>query len=174
MIIYIFNRVDFFDVSWNVRKAKFFRLSSVHLSQSVVSNSLWHQGPQHTRLPCPSPTPGSCFNSYPLSWWCHRTIPSCVIPFSSCLQSFPASESFSMSQFLSGGQSIGDSASASVLPMNIQDSFPLGLMGLISFSIKGTFRCLFQWVGSSHRFAKALELHLQHHSFRWIVRVDFL
>ena len=90
-------------------------------------------------LGCSSQSHISC-----MSVGCHPTIPSCVIPFSSCLQSFPASGSFSMSQFLSGGQNIGDSASASVLPMNIQDSFPLGLMGLISFSIQGTLRCLVQ------------------------------
>ena len=123
-------------------KQSFCRLSSVHLSKSVVSNSLWPQGPQHARLPCPSPTPGACFNSYPLS--CHPTISSSVNPFSSCLQSFPAIASFSMSQFLSGGQSIGDSASASLLPMNIQDWFPLVLTGFISFSIQGTLRCLLQ------------------------------
>ena len=108
--------------------------SSVEFSHSVVSDSLWPQGLQHARLPCPSPTPGACFNSYPLS--CHPTISSSVNPFSSCLQSFPAIASFSMSQFLSGGQSIGDSASASVLPMNIQDWFPLGWTGWISLQSK--------------------------------------
>ena len=83
---------------------------------------------QHARLPCPSPTPGACSNSCPLSWWCRLTISSSVVPFSSCLQSFPASESFPMTQFVaSGGQNIGVSASASVLPMIIQDWFPLGL-----------------------------------------------
>ena len=87
-------------------------------------------GLQHSRLPCPSPTPGACSNSCPLHQWCHPTISSSVIPFSSCLQSFPGS--FPLSQFFaSGGQSIGVSASASVLPMNIQDWFPLGLTGLI-------------------------------------------
>ena len=90
-------------------------------------------GLQHTRPPCPSPTPRACPNSCPLSQWCHPTISSSVIPFSSCLQSFPASGSFQMSQFfISGGQSIGVSASASVLPVNIQDWFPLGWTGLIS------------------------------------------
>ena len=123
-------------------KQSFCRLSSVYLSKSVMSNSLWPRGPQHARLPCPSPTPGAFFNSYPLS--CHPTISSSVNSFSSCLQPFPAIASFSMSQFLSGGQSIGDSASASVLPMNIQDWFPLGLTGFISFSIQGTLRCLLQ------------------------------
>ena len=93
-------------------------------SCSVVSNSLWYHGLQHTRPPCPSPTPRACSNSCPSGQWCHPTISSSVIPFSSCLQPFPASGSFQMSQlFASGGQSIGDSASASVLPVNIQDWF---------------------------------------------------
>ena len=93
---------------------------------------------QHARLPCPSSAPGTCWNSYPSIWWCHPTISFSVIPFSSCLQSFPASGSFPMSQFFaSGGQSIGASASASVLPMNIQDWFPSGLTGLISLQSKG-------------------------------------
>ena len=96
------------------------------------SDSLWPHGLQPVRLPCPSPTPRAYSNLCPLSWWCHTTISSSVVPFSSHLQSFPASESFQMSQFLtSGGQSFGVSAS-SVLPMNIQNSFPLGLTGLIS------------------------------------------
>src|SRR5574337_634108 len=96
--------------------------SSVQFSCSVVSDSLQPHGLLHTRPPCPSPTPGVYSNSCPLSWCCHPTISSSVIPFSSCLQSFPASGSFQMSQFFTlGGQSIGVSASASVLPMNIQD-----------------------------------------------------
>ena len=90
------------------------------------------------RLPCPSLSPGVCSNSCPLSRWCHPTISSCVTLFSSCLQSFPASGSFPVSQLLaSGGQSIETSASASVLPMNIQGWFPLGLTGLISLQSKG-------------------------------------
>ena len=93
--------------------------------------TLWPHGLQHPRPPCPSPPPGVCSNSCPLSWWCHPTISSSVVPFSSCLQSFPASGSFLITQlFASGGQSIG--ASVSVLPMKIQDWFPLGLTGLIS------------------------------------------
>ena len=100
--------------------------SSVHFSHLVMSDSLQPHGLQHARPPCPSPTPGVYSNSCPLSLWCHPTISSSVIPFSSRLQSFPASGSFSISQFASGGQNIGDSASASVHPMNIQDSFPLG------------------------------------------------
>ena len=100
---------------------------SVHFSHSVMSNSLRPHGLQHARLPCSSTTPRAYSNSCPLSRWCHPTISSSVIPFSSYLQSFPASGSFPMNQFFaSGGQSIGVSASASVLPMNIQDCFPLG------------------------------------------------
>ena len=91
-------------------------------SHSVMSNSLWPRGLQHARLPCPSPSPGVFSNSCPLSQWCHSTISSSVFPFSSCLQSFPASGSFPTSQsFASHGQSVGASASASVLPMHIQD-----------------------------------------------------
>ena len=104
---------------------------SVQFSHSVVSKSL-QSGLQHTRLPCPSPTPGACSNSCPSGRWYHPIISSSAVPFSSCLQYFPASGSFPMSQFFtSGGQSIGVSASVSVLPMNIQDWFPLGLTGLI-------------------------------------------
>ena len=114
---------------------------SVQFSLSVVSNSLRPRGLQHTRLPCPSPTLGACSKSCPLSQWCHPAISSSVVPFSSCLQSFPASGSFPMSQFFaSDGQSIGVSASASVLPMYIQDWFPLGLTGLISLQSKGLSR----------------------------------
>ena len=100
-------------------------------------DSLQPHGLQHTRFPCPSPTPRTCSNSCPLSQWYHPIIPSSVVPFSSCLQSFSASGSFSMSQFFtSGGQSTVVSVSASVLPMNIQDSFPLGLTDLISLQSK--------------------------------------
>ena len=104
-----------------------------------MSNSLQPHELQHARLPCPSPSPGVCLHSCPLSQWCYPTISSSVIPFSSCLQSFPASGSFLMSQlFTSGGQSIR--ASASVLLMNIQDWFPLGLTGWISLQSKGLSR----------------------------------
>ena len=105
---------------------------SVHhrFSCSVVSNSLWPRGLQHTRLPCSSPTPGACSNSWLSSQWCHPTISSSVVPFSSCLQSFPASGSFPMSQlFTSGDQGIRTSASASVFSMNVQDWFPLEWTG---------------------------------------------
>ena len=110
----------------------------IQLSHSVVSDSLWPHGMQHARLPFPSPTPGACWNSCPLSQWCHPTISSSVIHISSCLQSFPASGSFPMSQFFTScGQSIGAPASASVLPKNIQDWFPLGLTNLNSLQCKG-------------------------------------
>ena len=113
-------------------------LSLVQFSCSVVSDSLQPHGLQHARLPCPSPTPRVYSNSYLLSQWCHPTILSSVVPFSSFLQSFPASGSFQMSQFFaSGGQSIGVSASASVFLMNIQDWFPLGWTGWISLQSKG-------------------------------------
>ena len=111
---------------------------SVQFSCSVVSDSLWPHELQHSRLPNPSPTPRAYSNSCPSNWWCHPTISSFVVPFSSHFQSFPASESFPMSQlFTSGGQSIRASASASVLPMNIQDWFPLGWTGWISLQSKG-------------------------------------
>ena len=103
---------------------------SVQFSSTVVSNSLWPHGLQHTKFPCPSLAPRACSNSCPPSRWCHPTISSTVVPFSSCLQSFPTSGSFPMSWFFpSGGQQMGASASSLVLPMNIQDWFPLGLTG---------------------------------------------
>ena len=112
--------------------------SSVQFSCSVMSDSLQPHQPQHARPPCPSPTPGVHPNPCPLS---HPTISSSVIPFSSCPQSFPASGSFQMSQlFTSGGQSIGDSASTSVLPMNTQDQSPLGWTGWISLQCTGLSR----------------------------------
>ena len=105
---------------------------------SVMSDSLGLHGRQHTRPSCPAPTHGACSNLCPLSWWCHLTILSSAIPFSSCLQSFPASGSFPMSQFFpSGGQNTGASASTSVLPMNIQEWFPLGLTDWISLQSEG-------------------------------------
>ena len=115
--------------------------NSIQFSGSVMSDSLWHHGLLHTRLPCPSPTPEACSNSCPLSWWCLPTISSSAIHFSSCLQSFPASGSFPMSQFFaSGGQCIGISVSVSILPMNIQDWFPLGWTGWIYLQSKGLSR----------------------------------
>ena len=103
---------------------------AIQFGCSVVSDSLRSHGLQYARFPCPSPTPGIYSNSCPLSWWCHPMISSSVVHFSSCLQSFPASGSFLINQlFATGSQSIGPSAS--VLPMNIQDWFPLGWTGLI-------------------------------------------
>ena len=116
-----------------------------------MSDSLWPHGLKHTRLPCLSPTPGACSNSCPLSQWCHPTISSSVVPFSSCLQSFPASGSFPVSLFFtSGGQSIGAPASASILSMNIQDWFPLGWTGWISLQSKGLSRVFFNTTVQRH------------------------
>ena len=112
-------------------------------SHSVMSDSLQPHELQHARLPCPSPIPRAYSDSCPLSCWCHPTISSSVVPFSSCLQSFPASGSFPMSKFFpSGGHSV--SASALVLPMNIQDWFPLGLTGWIFLAVQGTLKSLIQ------------------------------
>ena len=125
-------------------------------SYSVLSNCLWPHGLQHTRLPCPPLSPGVGSHSCPLSRWCHPTISSSVASFSSSLQSFPASGSFPMSQFFTlGGQSIGASASASVLPMNIQDWFPLGLTGLISFQSKELSRVFSNTTVQKHQFFSA-------------------
>ena len=125
----------------------------VQFSHSVMSNSLQPHGLQCARLPCPSPTPGSSSKSCPSSQWCHPTISSSIIPFSSCFQSFTASESFLTSQFFaSGDQSVVDSASASVLPMNIQDWFPLGLTGLISLQSKGLSRVFSNTTVQKHQF----------------------
>ena len=131
----------------------------LQFSCSVVSDSLQPHGLYHTSLPCPSPTPGACSNSCPSSQWWHPAISSCVIPFSPCLQSSPASESFQMSQFFASGcQSIGVSASASVLTMNVQDWFPLGLMGLISLQFKGLSRVFSNTIVQKHQFCSQLSL----------------
>ena len=125
-------------------------LQAVQFSHSVVSFSLRPRGLQHDRLPCPSSTPRACSNSCPSCQWCHPVISSSVVPFSSCLQSFPASGSFQMSQFFaSGGQSVGASASASVLPMNIKDWFTLGWTGLITLQSKGLSRVFSNTTGQS-------------------------
>ena len=132
------------------------RFSSVQFSRSVVSNSLQPHGLQHARLPCSSPSPGACSNSCPLSQWCHPAISSSVVPFSSCLQSFPTSGFFPISQFFaSDGQSIGVSASASVLPMNTQDWFLLGLTGRISLQFKGLSRVFSNTPVQKHQFLSA-------------------
>ena len=143
--------------SWRVKKVKDkpspHRIYSVQLSHSVVSNSLRPHGLQHASLPCLWPIPRSCSNSCPLSQWCHPTISSSVIPFSSRLQSFPASGSFQMSQFFtSGGQRIGVSASASVLPMISQDWFPLGWTGWISLLSMGLSRTFSNTTVQKHQF----------------------
>ena len=128
-------------------------ISSVQFSCLVVSDSLWPQGLQHARPPCPSPAPGVYSNSGPLSRRSPPTILSSVIPFSSCLQSFPASGSFQMNQlFTSDGQSIRLSASSSVLPMNIQDWFPLGWTGWTSLLSKGLSRVFSNTTVQKHRF----------------------
>ena len=130
--------------------------SLVQFSHSVMSYSLWPHGLQHARLPCPSPTPGAYTNSCPLSQWCCPTISSSVVPFSSRLQSFLASGSFLKSQlFVSCGQIIGVLASASVLPMNIQDWFPLGIISLISLQSKGFSRVFSKTTIQKHQFFSA-------------------
>ena len=128
--------------------------SSVQLLSRV--HSLWPHEPQHARTPCPSPSPGVYPNSCPLSWWCYPTISSSVIPFSSCPQSFPASRSFQMSQlFASGGQSMGVSASASVLPMNTQNGSPLGGTGWISLQSNGLLKVFSNTTVQKHQFFHA-------------------
>ena len=129
-----------------------YQFNSVQFNHSVVSNSWWSHGLQHAKLPWPSPTPGVHSNSCSLSQWCHPTISSSVLPFS-CLQSFPASGSFQMSQFFaSSGRNTGVSASASVLPMNIQDWFPLGWTDLISLLSKGFSRVFSNTTVQNHQF----------------------
>ena len=131
------------ETSFTEAKYEFWKwnLSSVQFSRLVMSDSLWPRGLQHTRPPCPSPTPQIYPNPCPLSRCCHPTISFSVVPSPSCLQSFPESGSFQMSQlFTSGGQSIGVSAATSVLPMYTQDWSPLGWTGLISLQSKGLSR----------------------------------
>ena len=131
----------FVNVKFKFKNNKVSACISVQFSHSIVSNSFWPHGLQHARLHCPSPIPRVCSNSCPLSRWCHSTVLSSAVHFSSCLQSFPASGSFPASQFfISGGQSIGVSASTSVFPMNIQDWFPLGWTCWISLKPKGLSR----------------------------------
>ena len=140
-------------MKWITNKNLLHSISSVQFSHSAVSDTLQPLGLQHTRLLCPSPTFGACSNSCALSQWCHPNISSSVIPFSSCLQSFPASGSFTMNQFFaSGSQSIGVSASASVLPMNIRDWFPLGWTGWISLQSKELSRVFSNITVQKHQF----------------------
>ena len=134
-----------------IKSARIF--SSVQFIHSVMSNSLWPHELQHTSPPCPSPTPRVHSDSRPSSRWCHPAISSFVVPFSSCPQSLPASESFPMSQlFPWGGQSIGVSASASVLPMNTQDWSPLGWTGWIYLQSKGLSRVFSNTTVQKHHF----------------------
>ena len=141
------NQEDFIDIYRALHP------SSVQFSRWVVSDSLWTHESQHASPPCPTPTPGVHPNSCPLSQWCHLTISSSVIPFSSCPQSFPASGSFQMSQlFASGGQS---SSSASVPPMNTQDWSPLEWTGWISLQSKGLSRVFSNTTVQKHQFFSA-------------------
>ena len=136
---------------WLYQTRTRFQFSSVHFSRSVMSNSLRPHEWQHSRPPCPSMTPRAHSDSRPLSQWCNPAISSSVIPFSFCPQSLPASESFPVSQlFTSGGQSIGVSASKSVLPMNTQDWSPLGWTGWISLQSKGLSRVFFNTTVQKH------------------------
>ena len=142
---------------------------SVQFSHSVVFDSLRLYGLQRARLPCPTPTPRVYSDSRPLSCCCHPTLSSSVIPFSSCLQAFPAWGSVQMSQFFSsGGQSIGASASTSVLPMNIQDWFPLGWIGSISLQSKGLSRVFSNITVQKHQFfGTQLSLWSTSHIHTW-------
>ena len=134
-------------------KKYFSKSTSDQISHSVVSDSLRAHESQHAKPPCPSRTPGVHADSCPLSQWCHPAISSSVVPFSSCPQSLPASESFPMSQlFISGGQSIGVSASTWVLPMNTQDSSPLGWTSWISLQSKGLSRVFSNITIQRHQF----------------------
>ena len=135
----------------------------------VMSDSLRPHGLQHTRIPCPSPIPRVCSNSCPSSWWCHPTISSSVISFSSCLQSFPALGSFLISQlFTSGDQSIAASTSASVLPISFQDWFLLRLTGLIFLLSKGLSRVFSSTTVQKHQFfGTQLSSHSNSHIHTW-------
>ena len=146
-------------------------INSVQFSCSVVSNSLRPHGLQHARLPCPSPPPRTYSNSCPLSQWFHPTISSSVISFSSCLKSFPAPGSFPGSQFFaSGGQSIRVSATASFLPMSIQDWFPLGWIGWIPLQSKGLSRVFSNTTLQKHQFFSAqLFLWSNSHIHTWLL-----
>ena len=158
-------------VCMHTHKIKCFT-SSVQFSRSVVADSLRPHEPQHTRPPWPSPTPGVYPKSHPLSQWCHPTISSYVISFSSCPQSFPASGSFPMSQlFASGGQSIGVLASTSVLPMNTQDWSSLGWTGQISLQSMGLSRVFSNTTVQKHQFFGA-QLSLQSNLYihTWLLK----
>ena len=152
------------------------RVRSVRFSLSVMSDSLWPHGLQNTRLPSPLPAPGAYSNSCPSSQWCHPTISSFVIPFFSHLQSFPALGSFQMSQFFASvGQSIGVSASPSVLSMNVQDWFPLGWTGWISLQSKGLSRVFSNTtVKKCQFFGAQLSLESNFHIYTWLLEKVWL
>ena len=162
--IFIFN-------SHFLRGLKRWNKVSVQFSHSVMSDSSRPHEPQHARPPCPSPTPGVYPNPCPLSQWCHPTISSSLVPFSSCLQSFPASGSFQMSHlFTSGGQSVAVSASTSVLPMNTQDWFPLGWTSWIFLQSKGLLRVFSNTTVQKHQFFGAqLSLQSNSHIHTWLL-----
>ena len=153
---------------WTIKKASY----SVQFSHSVVSNSLWPHESQHARPPCPSPTPAVHSDSRPSSQWCHPAISSSVTPFSSCPQSFSASKSFPMSYFFpSGGQSIRVSASALVLPMNIQDWFLSGLTGLFSLQSKGLSGVFSNTTVQKHQFISIQpSLWSNYHTHAWLLK----
>ena len=143
-------------------------LLSVQFSRSVVSDCLWPHEPQHARPPCPSPTPGVHSDSCPLCRWCHPAISSSVVPFSSCPQSLPPSESFPMSQlFTWGGQSTGVSALASVLPKNTQGWSPSEWTGWISLQSKGLSRVFSNTTVQKHQFGTQLSLQSNSHIHTW-------
>ena len=149
LVLWLWHGIAWGQISFTAPQALWILL----FSHPVMSNSLQLHGEQHVRLPCPSLSLGLCSSSSPLNWWCHPTILSSVVPFSSHLQSFPASGSFQLSRlFASGGQSTGISASTSVLPMNIQYWFPLGWTGWISLQSKGLSRVFPNTTVQKHQF----------------------
>ena len=151
--IYLYIYIWFFFPQFRLHCIFYFDVIVVQLLSSVVSDSLWLHRLKHARLLCPSPSPGVCSNSCPLSWWCHSSISSSVSLFSSCLQSFPVSGSFPVIQlFTTGSQSTGASASASVLPMNIHSWCRLGLTSLIALQSKGPLRVIPSTTVRSHEF----------------------
>ena len=154
---------------------KYTSVYSVQFSHSVVSDSRWPHESQHARPPCPSPSPGVHSNSRPSSWWCHPAISSSVVPFSSCPQSLPASESFPMSQlFTWGGQSTGVSALASFPPKNTQDWSPLEWTGWISLQSKGLSRVFSNTTVQKHRFfGTQLSSQSNFHIHTWLLEKPY-
>ena len=154
-----------------IKTTTLFYIHPPQFSRFIMSGSLWPRGLQHARPPCPSPTPRACSNSCPLSWWCHLANSSSVVPFTSCLEYFPASGSFLMNQFFaSSGQSVGASASALVLRMNIQDWLPLGLADWISLQSKGLSRIFSNTTVQKHQlFGALLSLWSNSHIHIWLL-----